>query len=50
MKLWSRSGGFVAIREGAKDGVIYPILLFPKFCESVFNWEKPKAGVWAMVT
>ena len=41
MELWPKFGGFVAIREDAKAGVV---------CESVFDREKPRMGVWAAVT
>ena len=50
MKLWPKFDGFVAIREGAKAGVIYPISLFLVVCGSVFDREKPRMGVWAAVT
>ena len=50
MELWSKFGGFMAIREGTKAGVINPISLFLVGCESVFDQEKPQAGVGAVVT
>jgi hypothetical protein len=49
MELWPKFGGFAAIREGAKTGVIFPISLFLVFCESVFDREKPRMGVRATV-
>ena len=49
MKLWPKFGGFVAIREGAKAGVIYPISLFLVVCGSVFDREKHRMGVRAAV-
>jgi hypothetical protein len=49
MELWPKFGGFVAIRESAEAGVIFPISLFLVVCESVFDREKPRMGVWAAV-
>jgi len=50
MEFRSKFNGFLVIREVVKAGMINPISLFTIAYESVFNREKSKAGVWAMVT
>ncbi len=50
MEFRSKFNGFFAVRGVVKADMINPISLFSLVYESVFNREKSKAGVWAMVT